>query len=219
MSYINRIRDRLKVRPSFGRTDGAISRDADDLPLDHQLTFKRGVDEKWTFKDGHIYVNDDIDIEDILDYQSRDVRLWCGISEAVAEYRAFVLSKNGGRKDGFLERVDRIQEKVLGHMKRLFDEKTDGMCLSFGNGEVFFNNFNVRAFIAMYYVKPTKKARQFLISIKSKLALILVNKSDTPQHERVRRVIQQLYEEVLGALEIPPIEARCITSGCVDKSL
>lgn len=219
MSYINKIRDRLSIRSVGKGSSTSVSDTSKDIPLDHQLTFRRDADEEWKYKDGRIFVND-VDVEEIIDYEQRDVRLWCGISEALMEYRDDVRNRNGKNRNRsrFFARVDAVQDKVLYNMKRLYDEKTDGFFLSLGDGELLFNNFNVRAFLAMYHLKPTTKARKFLLGLKSNLALILVNRNGTPQYERVHGVIQRLYEEVISALDIPPIETRRIASHYRDRS-
>ena len=211
MSYIRKIRDKFKVRSVRRGSTSDVSQSNEELPLDHQLTFRRDTNEEWTYRDGHIFVND-IDIEDVLGYDSRDVRLWCGISSALIDYKNEVERRGKGNLSKFFARSTAVQDKVLFNMKRLYDEKTDGVFLSFGDGELLFNNFNVRAFLAMYHMRPTRKARKFLYGIKSKLGLILMNKNGTNQYERVHRVVLRLYEEVIGALEIPPIETPRLTA-------
>ena len=209
MSYIDKIRDRLRI----GRLRGSGGQSVDDaskeLPLDHQLTFNRDSTEQWKYKDGRLIVND-VDVEDVLQYESKDVRLWCAVSGALMDYKDEVMKRGMINTNGFFERIDSVQDKVLFNMKRLYDEKTEGVYLSFGDGAVLFNNFNVRAFLALYHMRPTEKARRFLIGLKSKLALILVNRNGTPQYERVHRVVQRLYDEVVCALEVPPIETRSL---------
>ena len=217
MSYINKIKDRLNIRrvgPGSGR---GVDTSAKDLPLDHQLTFKRDADEEWKYRNGQILIND-LDVEEVLGYETRDVRLWCGVSEALMDYKAMVFNKKGPNKSQFLAKVTAVQDKVLCNFKRLYDEKRDGIYLTFDNGEVLFNNFNVRAFLAMYHLRPTKKARSFLRGFKSQLALILVNKNATSQYERVHKVVQKIYEEVASALEVQPIETRCLPPGNDQKS-
>lgn len=218
MSYTHKIRDRLRIGSVRSGAGRSVDESRDDLPLDHQLTFRRDVSEEWRYKDGRICVNN-IDIEDVLQYESRDVRLWCSVSEALMEYKNDIVRRGGMDRSRFMSRVDAVQDRVLYNMKRLYDEKTDGFYLSLGDGELLFNNFNVRAFLAMYHIRPTSKARQFLFGLKSKLALILVNRNGTPQYERVHRVIQQLYEEVIDALEVPPIETRRLPSAFRDSSV
>lgn len=218
MGYIDKIRYRGRTG-SVGRSSGrGVSGAVKELPLDHQLTFKRDANEQWSFRDDRIFIND-IDVEEVIGYESRDVRLWCGVSEALMEYKDEVMRRNGKYKAKFFAKVSAVQDRVVGNMKKLYDEKTDGLYLSLGDGEVLVNNFNVRAFLAMYHMRPTSKARQFLMGLKSKLALILVNRNGTPQYERVHRVIRQLYEEVLGALDIPPLEVRRLPSPDRNKSL
>lgn len=218
MSNVGKIRDRLNIRrvgPGKGRD---VETSESDLPLDHQLTFRRDADEEWRYRDGRIFIND-MDIEEIIAYESRDVRLWCGVSEALMEYKNMVIGRKAKNKSKFLAKATSVQDKVLCNLKKLYDEKMDGIYLSFGDGEVLFNNFNVRAFLAMYHMRPTDKARKFLWGLKSKLALILVNKNGTRGYERVHRVIQQLYEEVINALEVPTIDARCLPADRNRKSV
>lgn len=218
MSYVDRIRDRVRGS-AVRRTSGHEVPDSpEDLPLDHQLTFRRNCDEEWKFRDDRIFIND-TDVEEMVEYKSRDVRLWCGVSEALTEYKNIVGQKGLYSKSQLIARADAIQDKILNNMKKLYDEKVNGFYLSFGDGEVLLNNFNVRAFLAMYHMRPTEKARCFLVGLKSKLALILINKNGTPQYERVHRVIESLYEEVLDALAVAPIEARCLSAAPRDKHI
>jgi len=218
MSYIDRIRSGLRnIRL---RTTGSSSpdvREDSDLPLDHQLTFRRDGGEKWTYRDGRIFINDDIDVEDLIDYESRDVGLWCGVSSSISEYRAFVIKK-GGAKGEFLARTDAIQQKILRNMKRLLDEKSQGYLLDIQDDDLVLNNFRVRAFLTMYHFKPTAKARKFLLALRSKLALILASKGANAGGNENLDLIKKVYEEVLSALEIQPIESRRLAAGCGDSS-
>lgn len=217
MSYINKIKERLNIRrvgPGSGR---GVDSSTKDLPLDHQLTFKRDADEEWKYRNGQILIND-LDVEEVLDYEERDVRLWCGVSEALMDYKAMVVSKKGPNKSKFLAKVTAVQDKVLYNLKRLYDEKRDGINLTFGDGEFLFNDFNIRAFLAMYHLRPTKKAQSFLRGLKSNLSFILVNKNATSHYERVHKIVQQLYAEVLNALEVPLIETHCLPPGSDHKT-
>jgi len=218
MGYIDKIRSKINLKSIKRGSSSSVDEGSKDLPLDHQLTFVRFQDEKWQYREGHIYVND-TDVEELIEYKLRDVRLWCGISEALSEYQDMVETKNGRDNSRFYRRVNSIQDRILCNMKYLYDEKTDGVYLSLGDGEFLLNNFNVRAFLAMYHLKPTDKARKFLLGLKSKLVLILVNRNGTPQYERVHRVVEQIYQEVVDALSVPPIETRALPSSFRDKSL
>jgi hypothetical protein len=204
MNGINRIYSRLKKADI--RTEGESSQ-ATELPIDHQLTFSREANEQWSFKDGHIFLNNE-DVEDMLDSAHDDVSFQSAVSEAVSEYRDFVWKNGNGHFAKFAARADAIQSKILSNMKRIYDEKTCGIRLTLGDGAWLFNNINIRALLAMYHIRPTEKARRFLSGLKSKLGLILVNRNGSPSYERVNNLIRSLYNEVENALDdAAPIDA------------
>lgn len=219
MSFIGRIKDREGIRSRGSRVDS--SKTQTDLPLDHQLTFKRDR-EQWSFKNGHIFVQVDgveEDVENLVKYENKDIRLWCGVSEGISEYKDMVLKKKCvGRKDKFIARAECIQHKVMNNMKKMYVEKVEGVSLHFGDGAAVINNLNVRSFLAMYHMRPTQKAQKFLFGLKAKLALILVNRNGSDDFDRVHRVVQHLYEEVIDALKISPIETYCLPSADRSKS-
>ena len=203
MSEINRIRERFRRITDLKSEASATN--ASDLPIDHQLTFQRDAGEQWTFRDGHIYLNDE-DIEDLLNEARDDVKFQSAVSDAVSEYRELVWKKGNGSFAKFSVRADAIQDKILCNMKRIYDERTGGVRLAWGDGACLLNNLNVRAILAMYHIRPTEKARKFLKGLKSKLALILVNKNGSPHFERVNSVVKSLYNEVDSALDKTPID-------------
>lgn len=217
MGYISRIKGKLRVRSSGASSTEAQGTSAKDLPLDHQLTFNRGNKEQWKYKDGRVFVNE-VDIEDVVEFDNKDVGLWCAVSEALVDYKNEVTQKGSGDHGNFFARIDAVQGRIMCNMKRYFDEKMLGFSFSFENGEVLFNNFNVRAFIAMYHLRPTEKARQFLFGLKAKLTLIMMSKNVT-SHDRVQRVIQRLYDEVVDALSVSPIEVRCLPAAGSDRRI
>lgn len=202
MSEIFKIKDRVD-KASLGSSQPSTG--ASDLPLDHQLTFDRNASEKWTFKDGYICLNGE-DIEALLDMEHNDVKFQSAVSDAVSEYKDLVWRKGSGLYIKFAIRADSIQDKILCNMKRIYDERTGGVRLAWGDGSYLLNNINVRALLALYHVRPTEKARKFLSGLKAKLALILVNKNGSPQFERVHTVIQSLYAEVDHAISATPID-------------
>ncbi len=214
MSDINKIRERLrKVDIARGEASTSVS----DIPLDHQLTFDRDANEKWSFRDGRIYLNNE-DIEDALNEEHDNVRFQSAVSDAISEYKDLVYQKGNGSWAKFSARADTIQDKILHNMKRIYDERTGGVRLAWGDGAYLLNNLNVRALLAMYHVRPTEKARKFLHGLKSKLALILINKNGNSHYERINGVIKALYEEVDTALSNPPIDGHYLPAGNNDHS-
>lgn len=214
MSDINKIRERLR-KVDIAR--GEASTSVGDIPLDHQLTFNRDSNEKWSFRDGRIYLNNE-DIEDALNEEHDNVRFQSAVSDAISEYKDIVYHKGNGSWSKFSARAETIQDKILHNMKRIYDERTGGIRLAWGDGAYLLNNLNVRALLAMYHVRPTEKARRFLSGLKSKLALILINKNGSCHYERINSVIKALYEEVDTALNSPPIDGRCLPAGNSDRS-
>jgi hypothetical protein len=176
------------------------------------LTFNRDANEKWTFRDGRIYLNNE-DIEDALNEEHDNVRFQSAVSDAISEYKDLVYERGNGNWAKFSTRADTVQDKILCNMRRIYDERTGGIRLAWGDGSYLLNNLNVRALLAMYHVRPTEKARKFLHGLKSKLALILINKNGNCQYERINGVIKALYDEVDTALNSPPIDGRCLSAG------
>lgn len=207
MGGFSNIRERFK---KVGASENQVSQtNQADLPIDHQLTFDRETNERWTYKDGRIYLNDE-DIEDILNEAREDVHFQSCVSSAISEYKDLVFEKGNGSYAKFSARADAIQEKILYNMKRIYDEKTGGVRLVWGDGAYLLNNLNVRAILALYHVYPTEKARKFLDGLKSTLALILVNKNGSPHFERINSVVKSLCSEIDNAIAKAPIDVACL---------
>lgn len=209
MSIISRLNERFKKAEIAKRDTSSVTSSDSDLPLDNQLTFQRDCNEGWSYHDGHIYLNDE-DIETVLDENNNDVKFQSAVSDAISEYRDLVWRRGNGQFAKFTVKADGVQEKILNNMKRIYDERTGGIKLSWGDGGYLLNNLNIRAIIAMYHVRPTEKAQKFLKGLKAKLALILVNKNSSPHYERVSKVVRTLYDEVDNAISQTPIDGRCL---------
>lgn len=210
MNQINRILN--KIREGDLHSDSGSRTGESDLPVDHQLTFNRDANERWTYKDGQILVNNE-DIEELVKEERDNVRFQVGVSEALSEYKA-QLSKRKCRDFGkFCSKADTIQGTILSNMRRIFDEKTSGVRMNLNDGNCLLNNVNIRAFIAMYKIHPTLKAYKFLRNLKSKLALILVNKGGSAHFDRLTKIARDLYDEVEGALQQTPIDGAFLTAG------
>lgn len=211
MSYIKQIRERFKK--SEIRPGSAPAHNVSDLPLDHQLSFIRGNNEKWSFQEGKICLNNE-DIDSILDASRNDIRLQSAVTDAISEYKECVRLKGSGHYESFAMCAEGVLDKILCNMKRIYDEKTGGVQLRWGDGGYLLNNLNVRALLAMYHVRPTEKAKRFLGGLKSKLALILVNRNGNPQFDHMNKMVKQLYAEVDDALNTAPIDAHRLPAHC-----
>jgi len=211
MSQIRKIYERFKGGGAR-KTESAVPRES-GLSPDHQVNgYQRGPDEHWNFKDGRIYVNDE-DVEHLVDKNPNDTKLLSAITDAVSEYRDVIYKKSAYQYGNVNKSAERILDKVLCNMKRIYDEKTGGVSLRWGDGAYLINSLNVRAFLAFYYVRPTEKARRFLVGLRSRLALILCNKGCSPHYERMARVARALYNEVEDAIHTTPIDGRYLSNG------
>jgi len=193
MGYFDKIRERFKKTDIKGSSEPLHN--TQDLPLDHQLTFRRDTEENWSFKDNRIYLNNE-DIEDVLEEESNNIRFQSAVTDAISEYKEYVRLKGGKNTDKFFVRAESILDRILCNMKRIYDEKMGGVSLRFGDGAYLLNNLDIRRVIALYNVRPTEKARKFLDGLKTKLALILVNRNGSPGFERLNKVVKELYAEV-----------------------
>lgn len=202
MSTIGEIYNRLKIDKG---KQGDTSTTSSDLPLDHKVTFNRDAGEQWTYRDGHIYINDN-DVEELIDGNHHNIDLQCRISEALSDYRNEVYGRRDHRYSSLANRIGSIQNTILSNLKRVYDEKIGGIYVSWGEDEFIINNVNIKVFLSMYRLRPTNKARSFLKGIKAKLALLLINKTGSPHYERIQDLIQFWHDEVNDAMGIAPID-------------
>lgn len=211
MSPIRKIYERFR-RGDARKTESKVPHES-DLSIDHQINgYQRGPDEHWNFKDGRIYVNDE-DVEHLVDKNPNDTKLLSAVTDAVSEYRDVIYKKSAYAYENVNRSAERILDKILCNMKRIYDEKTGGISLRWGDGVCLVNKLNVRAFLALYHVRPTEKARRFLVGLRSRLALILCNKGCSPHYERVAHVVKTLYDEVEDAIHTSPIDGRYLSGG------
>jgi hypothetical protein len=193
-----------------GRSNEAPART--DLPLDHQLHFCSDSGESWQFTGQQILRNHD-DIEVAVDHPTAGVRDWEDISAGLTTYKAVVHQRAPGRFARLSAVCDRVQGRILHHMKRVFDEKMGAVTLRWGDGTALLNNVNVRALMALYHVRPTAKARRYLDGLKSKLALILSGADASPAYARVRGLAQDLYDEITDSLAVPAFDCPRLPPG------
>lgn len=204
MGLISRIRDGLD-RVRGGDLGEATS--CSDLPLDHQLTFRSDAGDAWQFDGNHVMHNGE-DVEDEIENPNAGVRDWDDITSRLNTYKDVVYRRAPARFPRLAAVIDRIQGKILGLMKRVFDEKMGALTLRWGDGRALLNNVNVRALMALYHVRPTEKARRYLDGLKAKLALILASSHASPAYARSQSLAQDLYDEITDSLQMSPIDRR-----------
>ena len=196
-SEINRIRDlagRIRFR-SGERTEGAT-----DLPLDHRLTFCPSKDEKWQFKDDHLYLNDD-DVNGLINEVGNDIRCLCNLSAAIDQYRNYVWSKGGKSEGKFNGLVNALLEKIIGRLGAIYDGLFKGLRFEYNNGEFWINDINIYAVLKLYRIRPTSKARCYLIGLRNKLGLIISAQNGSAHYDGVKSIAEELFREISCTLD------------------
>lgn len=198
-SEINKIRDLKRVRVR-GYDD---SLGADDLPLDHRLTFSPSKDETWQFDGGHIYLNGS-EINELTKTTGNDVGSLCGLSTALDQYRQHVWNKAGRSNGKFNGAINAMLEKILCRLGSIYDGLFKGLRFEYSNGDFWINNINIHSVLKLYRLRPTNSARCYLVGLRNKLGLILSSQNGSPHYDGVMREAEQLFGEISCALDQIP---------------
>ena len=194
-----RIRDRLKgfrsdrpgraVRSTKTASAGAIR------------AFKRSG-QTWSFEDGRIYV-DGYDVGELVAEDEATVGTLVGLASGLDDYKKVVQDKpqrvSGAPK--FLALVDALLERILGKVKRIYDEKMFGLSWQLEGSELIVNGVNITSFLALYRVRKTEKARNFLKGLRKKIETLISNPAGSMRNERARDALIGLKQEIDDELE------------------
>ncbi len=195
---INRLREKIRIGSD------KHSQSVSDLPIDHRLTFNPSSDEKWTFEDDHIFYNG-YDVNELIDEQANDIGCLNGISYGLDEYRQYVWQQFGQGNGKYNATVDALLGKVLGRLGNIYDGLVGGVSFEFSNGDFWLNNINVRKVLNLYRVRPTNKARCYLVGLRNKLGLILESQNGNHRYDGVHEIAKQLFHEISCTLDQIPI--------------
>jgi len=166
------------------------------VPPGTNLNFHRnGI--RWQFNDGKVWV-DEFDVDSLISESKEEIGYWVGLAEGLSEYRK-KMSKYAREQDQ-LERFEAVVEALLGklmrRLKKSYDKKMTGLSWSLENGQFILNGINIRSLLALYRLRQTAKAKEFLRGLKKKLAMLLRNSEESPDYERVHQVVSDLYREI-----------------------
>lgn len=208
-SFIGRLnRSDRKGRMRGGRE---VSRSS-DLPLDHRLTFNADTDQKWSYKDEQILFND-VDVKEIVSESASDAGVLSGLLHGLAEYQDHVWGRGGKEFAKFNGTVASLQGTILWRMGSLYDGLTGGIHFECVGNDFWINNINVRSVLAFYRLRPTDKARHYLLMVWRKLDLILSRRHHSTRYDGINDRAKSLFLEVSKALEhIPPDAPLCLES-------
>lgn len=170
-------------------------------PLDRDLTtYREGV--RWSFSGGKVLV-DGLDVNRLISYNPSDVGHWIGLAEGLDEYRRRVVAaaREVDQFARFAAVIEALLGKIMGRLKRVYDQKMSGLTWSLENGQLILNGINIRSFLALYRIRKTEKAKKFLKGLKGKLTVLLENRQESADYERIREVVEDLHREMGELLE------------------
>lgn len=203
-----------------GRVERPPERQVPAAIPDRDLTFYReGV--KWNFSGGRILAGG-FDVNRLITDNPSDVEVWLGIAEGLDEYRKKVsqVAREADQFARFEAVVEALLGKILGKMKKVYDQKMSGLSWALRNGQLILNGINIRSFLALYRIRKTEKARKFLKGLRGKLAFLLENRNGSPDYERIRDLVEELHREIEEALasEEAPRAGRPLLLGPAGRS-
>ena len=205
------LRDVIR-RPGVAGRDGASRTHETDLPLDHQLTFVQNG-EKWTSRDSRIYIDDE-DVGEVIGKAANDVGVLCSVSQGLHDYQQHVWGKGGKAFAKFNGAVASLQDTISIRLGSIYEDMTGGVRFECHGGDFWVNNVNVRSVLNLYRLRPTDKARRYLMGFLQKLGLILSRQRSSTRYDGVREPARQLSLEIEAALEfVPPDAPLCLTDG------
>ncbi len=203
--------------PIRGPLERPVGEPPSGLPgLDRDLTFYRdGL--RWTFQAGRVCV-DGHDLNRLINDNPENAGFFMGVAEGLNDYRKRVVASRLS-EDQFAKfdaMIEALLGKLMGKLKKFYDQKMSGLSWTLQNGQLILNGINVRSFLALYRIRKTDKAKKFLRGLKNKLALLLENRRESPDYERVRETLREIFEEIdreLAGEEAPRASRRLLPSG------
>jgi hypothetical protein len=208
---LNRLRDLTRRSGVSGKGDAPRTHES-DLPLDHQLTCVQNG-EKWTYRDNRILIDDE-DARGVIGEAANDVGVLCSVSQGLHDYQQHVWSRGGKGNAKFNGAVHSLQDTIGGRLGSIYEDMTGGVRFECRGEDFWINNINVRSVLNLYRLKPTDKARRYLMGLQQKLDLILSRQRSSTRYDGVREPARQLSLEIEAALEyVPPDAPLCLGDG------
>jgi hypothetical protein len=192
----------VTIRPGDISSKGRIERPpVTERPIppyvpDRDLTvYREGI--RWTFSDGKIRL-DGHDVNRLMNENPQDVAYWMGVAEGLNEYRKRIAAaaRSVDQFARFEAVIEALLGKILGRLKKIYDQKMSGLSWTLENGQLILNGINIRSFLALYRLRKTDKARKFLRGLRGKLSVLLENRRESPDYERIRDLVEELHREI-----------------------
>ncbi len=140
------------------------------------------------------------------------MRLLSGLSQGLHDYQQHVWARGGKGFSQFNATVTSLQDRILGRLGGMYDSLSDGITVEFSGEDFWLNNVNVRSVLKLYWLRPTEKARRYLMGLRDKLTLILERRRTTSRHDGVRLSAKRILDELTLAVEHLPADAPLLLS-------
>jgi len=182
----------LPVRRPGGRPAAPI--------LDKELShYEEGL--RWSFSGGRVFLEGH-DVNALISDENCSVRTWLGLASGLDTYRKKIAAQ--ANQTSQFTKFDAVVEaligKILGCLKRVYDQKRSGIRWQMENGQLILNGINVRSFLALYRMNRNEKATRYLEGLKEKLEIIV----NDPDHGKIRPTALELLEEIKETLGKAP---------------
>ncbi|MBI1909145.1 MAG: hypothetical protein HYS22_03130 [Deltaproteobacteria bacterium] len=163
---------------------------------DSRLTFVR-EGQRWTFNHGRVYV-DGHDVAALIADENAGISYWIAIAEGLADYKRKI-GTSAKEVIGFAKfsaLIDALIERILGKMKKAYNEKIFGLKWQLQDGQFILNGVNIRSFLALYRLRKTEKARKFLKGLRNRLLSIKNGAPGNTDFDKVEDVVEDLIAEI-----------------------
>ena len=189
-----RIRDRIRgsrVEPARGPKGRPRPGKADP-----HFTHKQ-AGHTWSYGDGKIFI-DGHDINPVISEEEPTISTLVGLASGLGGYKKKVgtMGRRGASAGKLMGLIDALLEKILGKVKRVYDQKMYGLSWTLKNNELIINGISVQSFLALYRVRRTRKAKKFLKGLKKRVDMLVSNQARSSSNEKVRHKILAIQKEI-----------------------
>lgn len=160
--------------------------------------FVRAKDERWSF-DGRVLLNG-YDVKTLIEGEQKETTFFRWLMCELDLYRKNMWERRVGDYGVFNSVVNDLMERLMYRIRNAYSEKMNGLNYQLKERAIYINGINVKAFVALFRVRPTEKARVYLKGIAQRLFLIMNKKDATTKDSHLYRAVKELYEEVGSAI-------------------
>ncbi|OGQ23076.1 MAG: hypothetical protein A3I05_09670 [Deltaproteobacteria bacterium RIFCSPLOWO2_02_FULL_44_10] len=197
--------DRLRRLGLFRRKGIFESESSEATPfrVDPKLPFDSEHDERWTYEEGRISLNED-EVADIIRAHRRDSRVLMNLSNGLSEYRDFVEQNYVTELEKFRAAIDISLHQVFRSLNGIYTCLTSGVDIELTDDHIWLNNIDVMSLMRLYRLRPTSKARAYLTTFRDKLSLILQAEQSNQYHQELRQKMFHVFDELCEVLATTP---------------